>query len=123
MRIVIVGASLAGLRVAEGLRDNGYAGEVVLIGDELHRPYDRPPLSKQVLLGSWTPDRVFFRSDDELRARGIEHVAGAGAVGLNVHGSGASSGVPTGPRTSTTSSSSRRVRGRAVSASATCPGS
>lgn len=88
MRTVIVGASLAGLRVAEGLRDNGYAGEVVLIGDELHRPYDRPPLSKQVLLGSWTPDRVFFRSDDELRSRGIEHVAGAGAVGLNVHGSG-----------------------------------
>ena len=50
-RIVIVGASLAGLRAAEALRDEGFAGELTLVGDEHVFPYDRPPLSKQVLLG------------------------------------------------------------------------
>ncbi len=50
-RIVIVGASLAGLRAAEALRDEGFNGKLTLIGDEKHEPYDRPPLSKQVLKG------------------------------------------------------------------------
>ena len=50
-KVVIVGASLAGLRTAEALRDAGYTGELTLIGDEPHPPYDRPPLSKQVLSG------------------------------------------------------------------------
>ncbi|AKA01821.1 ferredoxin reductase [Streptomyces noursei ZPM] len=50
-RIVIVGASLAGLRAAETLRDEGFTGDLTLVGDEPHPPYDRPPLSKQVLLG------------------------------------------------------------------------
>ena len=53
-RIVIVGASLAGLRAAEALRDEGFSGSLTLIGDEAHEPYDRPPLSKQVLKG-WVP--------------------------------------------------------------------
>ena len=53
-RIVIVGASLAGLRAAEALRDEGFAGSLTIIGDEVHEPYDRPPLSKQVLKG-WVP--------------------------------------------------------------------
>ncbi|MFK0252883.1 NAD(P)/FAD-dependent oxidoreductase [Streptomyces sp. NPDC090445] len=50
-RIVIVGASLAGLRAAEALRDEGFTGSLTMIGDELGEPYDRPPLSKQVLTG------------------------------------------------------------------------
>jgi 3-phenylpropionate/trans-cinnamate dioxygenase ferredoxin reductase subunit len=49
--VVIVGASLAGLRAAEALRDGGYDGRLTLIGEEPHPPYDRPPLSKQVLNG------------------------------------------------------------------------
>ena len=53
-RIVIVGASLAGLRAAEALRDKGFEGSLTIIGDEPHEPYDRPPLSKQVLKG-WVP--------------------------------------------------------------------
>lgn len=53
-RIVIVGASLAGLRAAEALRLEGFTGPLTLIGDEVYPPYDRPPLSKTVLSG-WLP--------------------------------------------------------------------
>jgi NADPH-dependent 2,4-dienoyl-CoA reductase/sulfur reductase-like enzyme len=53
-RIVIVGASLAGLRAAEALREEGFTGPLTIIGDEPEEPYDRPPLSKQVLKG-WVP--------------------------------------------------------------------
>ena len=53
-RIVIVGASLAGLRAAESLRASGFTGRLTIIGDESDEPYDRPPLSKQVLAG-WVP--------------------------------------------------------------------
>ena len=49
---VIVGAGLAGAKAAEALRTNGFGGNVILIGDEDDRPYDRPPLSKGYLLGS-----------------------------------------------------------------------
>jgi len=50
-RIVIVGASLAGTRAAGALRYEGFAGSLTVIGEETHEPYDRPPLSKQVLEG------------------------------------------------------------------------
>ena len=55
-RIVIAGASLAGLRAAEQLRQLGHDGSLVMIGAEPHLPYDRPPLSKQVLQGTWEVD-------------------------------------------------------------------
>jgi 3-phenylpropionate/trans-cinnamate dioxygenase ferredoxin reductase subunit len=50
-RVVVVGAGLAGVRTCQELRARGHAGEVVLVGAEPHPPYDRPPLSKAVLLG------------------------------------------------------------------------
>ena len=58
--VVIVGASLAGLRAAEALREGGYAGRLTLVGDEPHAPYDRPPLSKQVLSGWVRPQETFL---------------------------------------------------------------
>jgi NADPH-dependent 2,4-dienoyl-CoA reductase/sulfur reductase-like enzyme len=63
-RIVVVGASLAGLRAVETLRDRGFDGALTLIGDEPHRPYDRPPLSKQVIQGTWEPEQTLFRRKD-----------------------------------------------------------
>lgn len=66
-RIVIAGAGLAGLRAGEALRDGGFDGELTLIGDEPHPPYNRPPLSKQILTGAMDPDRCRFPAD-RLRA-------------------------------------------------------
>lgn len=56
-RLVIVGASLAGLRAAQAARAGGFEGEVMVIGDELHRPYTRPPLSKDLLGGEQTAEQ------------------------------------------------------------------
>jgi 3-phenylpropionate/trans-cinnamate dioxygenase ferredoxin reductase subunit len=67
--VVIVGASLAGLRAAEVLREEGFAGSLTLVGDERYEPYDRPPLSKQVLLGRMHPDHIALPSHRELDAR------------------------------------------------------
>lgn len=57
-RVVIVGAGLGGFRTAESLRAAGFAGSITLVGDERHEPYDRPPLSKQVLAGQWPEERA-----------------------------------------------------------------
>jgi 3-phenylpropionate/trans-cinnamate dioxygenase ferredoxin reductase component len=57
-RIVVVGASLAGVRTAEELRHQGFEGTITLVGDEIREPYDRPPLSKQVLAGAWPAERT-----------------------------------------------------------------
>jgi len=57
-RVAVVGASLAGLRAVEALRARGFDGRIDWIGAEPHDPYDRPPLSKQVLRGEWEPERI-----------------------------------------------------------------
>jgi NADPH-dependent 2,4-dienoyl-CoA reductase/sulfur reductase-like enzyme len=62
-QIVIVGASLAGLRALEALRREGHDGPLIAIGAEPHPPYDRPPLSKQFLTGDWQEDRLWLRRD------------------------------------------------------------
>jgi len=67
-RLVIIGASLAGLRAAQAARKAGFDGELVMVGDEAHLPYTRPPLSKELLAGEHSVDRVQL-PHDELDAR------------------------------------------------------
>lgn len=62
-RVVVVGASLAGVRAAEELHRQDFAGHLTIVGAERHLPYDRPPLSKQVLTGQWDADRTRLRVD------------------------------------------------------------
>ncbi|MFF0160456.1 NAD(P)/FAD-dependent oxidoreductase [Streptomyces sp. NPDC005263] len=79
--VAVVGASLAGLSAARSLRKQGYDGRLVVIGDETHRPYDRPPLSKEFLAGTIGEADLALEPDDEdLRA---EWVLGARATGLD----------------------------------------
>ena len=81
--IVVVGASLAGLRAAEEIRHEGHAGPVLIIGDETHAPYDRPPLSKQFLAGSWDLARIHHHAPDKLDSLGLEFRLGVRAVSLD----------------------------------------
>src|SRR5690349_24794861 len=60
-RVAVVGTSLAGLRAIETLRREGYDGTIVAIGAETHLPYDRPPLSKELLAGTAEPDDIMLR--------------------------------------------------------------
>lgn len=59
--IAVIGASLAGLRAVETLRREGFTGRLILVGAEPHLPYDRPPLSKEFLAGTWEHDQVVLR--------------------------------------------------------------
>jgi 3-phenylpropionate/trans-cinnamate dioxygenase ferredoxin reductase component len=84
--IVVVGASLAGLRAAEELRAQGFSGRLTLVGDEPHLPYDRPPLSKQVLAGDWDTDRIALAvgHDHGLDGLGIDWRLGTRATELDL---------------------------------------
>lgn len=80
---VVAGGSLAGLRAVQGLREGGFTGRLVLVGDEMHYPYDRPPLSKQVLAGTWPPERVVLADYHALHGLGVEVHVGCRAVSLD----------------------------------------
>ncbi|MFC4630961.1 NAD(P)/FAD-dependent oxidoreductase [Promicromonospora alba] len=82
--VLVVGASAGGLTTAEALRRKGYEGRLTLLGGERHLPYDRPPLSKQVLSGAWEAGRAQLRPEPALRALDAELVLGDGATGLDV---------------------------------------
>ncbi|MBW4721404.1 NAD(P)/FAD-dependent oxidoreductase [Saccharothrix obliqua] len=82
--VLVVGASAAGLATAEALRRRGFTGSIRLLGAEEHPPYDRPPLSKEVLAGTRDPERVVLRGADDLAALDIELVTGRGATALDV---------------------------------------
>ena len=64
-RIAIIGASLAGLSAARALRAQGFDGHLTVVGDEIRRPYDRPPLSKEFLSGDMTEADLTLESDDD----------------------------------------------------------
>ncbi|MEU5592972.1 FAD/NAD(P)-binding oxidoreductase [Streptomyces sp. NPDC020298] len=81
--VLIVGASVAGLATAETLRRKGYDGRLTLLDAESRPLYDRPPLSKQVLSGTWSPDRARLRAPEALQALGAEFVLGDPAVALD----------------------------------------
>jgi len=82
-RIVVVGAALGGLRTIESLRQLGYDGTIVAIGAEPHRPYDRPPLSKQVLAGEWDPQATALRNDEDYDALDVEWRLGVRSESLD----------------------------------------
>ena len=81
--VVIVGASLGGLRTASALRRLGFDGRITLVGDEPHLPYDRPPLSKEVLTGEKQPDDAFFRTPVFFDEQGIGLHLGSPAARLD----------------------------------------
>jgi len=82
--IVVVGASLAGLRAAEEVRHEGHSGPVVIVGEEIHVPYDRPPLSKQVLSGKWDAERIGHHTPDVHDTLDLEFRLGRRATGLDI---------------------------------------
>jgi len=80
--IAVVGASLAGLRACEALREEGFSGRIVLAGAERHLPYDRPPLSKEILQGKWEPEKIVLRRDG-LGELDLDFRASTRATGLD----------------------------------------
>ncbi len=81
--MVIVGAGLAGARAAQTLREDGFSGRVVQVGDEQEAPYDRPPLSKGYLQGRAERDSVFVHPGDWYAEHGVELRLGVPATGLD----------------------------------------
>ena len=80
--VVIVGASLAGVSAAKSLRKHVFTGSITIVGDEPHPPYQRPPLSKQFLAGTWDRPRIDLRVPDTL---GVEWMLGAHAASLDAN--------------------------------------
>ena len=81
--VVVVGASLAGLRACESLRTEEFTGRITLVGAERELPYDRPPLSKKVLAGEWEVDRIRLRKAEEFDSLGLDLRLGVRATGLD----------------------------------------
>jgi len=79
--VTVVGGSLAGLSAVRALRAAGFDGRVTVLGDEVHRPYDRPPLSKELLSGRMSPADLALESEDE--ALDAEWRLGVRAIALH----------------------------------------
>lgn len=82
-RTVIAGAGQSGLQVAISLRQGGYTGEIILVGKEPHVPYQRPPLSKQVLKNEWAAERCHLRHLEFYSEHNIDLLTGVAATGLD----------------------------------------
>jgi NADPH-dependent 2,4-dienoyl-CoA reductase/sulfur reductase-like enzyme len=83
-RVVVVGGSIGGLRAVEALRKAGFEGQLTLVGDEDRLPYDRPPLSKEVMRGEREAETVTFRDADYFAGLGVDLMLGRAATGLDV---------------------------------------
>jgi 3-phenylpropionate/trans-cinnamate dioxygenase ferredoxin reductase subunit len=81
--IAIVGASLAGLCTVRALRAEGYDGDIVVVGEERHLPYDRPPLSKDFLKGDLDADALALGDSEEYEDLGVQWLLGERAVRLD----------------------------------------
>ena len=75
-RVVVIGAGQAGFSLAAKLRELGHGGEITLIGDEPEPPYQRPPLSKKYLMGTFELERLKLKDDSFYRENGIELLTG-----------------------------------------------
>ena len=82
-QIVIIGAGQAGVQAVESLRREGFTGAITMIGDEAFPPYQRPPLSKAYLLGSFARERLFLKSDAFYREAGCELVLNSQVTAIN----------------------------------------
>lgn len=82
-RVVVVGASLAGASAVAGLREHGYDGRLTLLGDESERPYERPALSKDYLLGRADRESVFVHAAEWYAENDVELRLGTEAIGLD----------------------------------------
>lgn len=81
--VLVVGASAGGLSTAEALRRKGYQGTLTVLGAERHLPYDRPPLSKQVLSGAWESERTRLRPQETLESLNAQLLLNDAAVSLD----------------------------------------
>ena len=85
-QVTIIGASVAGVSVARGLRAEGFDGEIVLVSAEREWPYDRPPLSKQVLCGDWDVSRTALLTEAEAASLRLDVLLGQPARHLDIAG-------------------------------------
>lgn len=83
-RFVIVGAGLAAVKAAQTLREEGFSGEVVMVGAEAHPPYERPPLSKDYLQGKAQRDSVFVQPASWFQEQSITLRQGTSVQGLQL---------------------------------------
>jgi NADPH-dependent 2,4-dienoyl-CoA reductase/sulfur reductase-like enzyme len=84
MNIVVIGAGLAGANAVEELRTQGYTGDITLIGAEAHPPYERPPLSKGLLLGTADPDSVFVHDTHWYADQQVDLLTGTTVTGFDL---------------------------------------
>ena len=81
--VLIVGAGQAGARAAEALRKVGFRGRVTMVGDEIHAPYERPPLSKTILTGAKLPSSSAIFEERYLQDRSIELITGVSVSSID----------------------------------------
>jgi 3-phenylpropionate/trans-cinnamate dioxygenase ferredoxin reductase component len=81
--IVIIGAGQAGIQAVESLRKEGFAGAITMVGDEAYPPYQRPPLSKAYLLGTFERERLFLKADNYYAEAGCELLLNTAAKAIH----------------------------------------